>query len=79
MTSFEAGFIKYAKERGLPDQQAAYIFKRAMEHPGAQSMFKDMDEEDQHQSPDNLAALSDLLKQHYIHNDMGSAVEKIKI
>jgi hypothetical protein len=79
MTSFEAGFVKYAKERGLPDQQAAYIFKRAMEHPGAQNMFKDLDEEDQRQTPDNLAALSDLLQQHLIHNDMSGAVEKIKI
>lgn len=79
MTSFEAGFVKYAKESGLPDEQATYIFKRAMEHPGAQSMFKDLDEESQQQSPDNLAILSDLLKQHYLHDDIGNAVKKIKI
>jgi hypothetical protein len=42
-------------------------------------MFKDLDEEDQRQTPDNLAALSDLLKQHLVHNDMSGAVEKIKI
>ena len=44
MTSFEAGFVKYARECGLSDEKAAHIFKRAMEHPGAQHMFKDLSE-----------------------------------
>jgi hypothetical protein len=77
MTSFEAGFVKYAKECGLPNHKVAHIFKRAMEHPGAQAMFKDLDEETH--SPDNLAALSELLKQHLIHHEMAGAAQKIQL
>jgi hypothetical protein len=79
MTSFEAGFVKYAKECGLPDQQVAYIFKRAMEHPGAQGMFKDLNEEASAESPGSLSALSDLLKQHFIHDDMEATAKKIQL
>jgi len=79
MTSFEAGFFKCAEECGLPNQQAAHIFKRAMEYPGAKHMFKDLDEEPQAQSPDNLAALSALLKQHLLHSDMEIAAKKIQL
>lgn len=79
MTSFEAGFVKYAEECGLPAQQVAHIFKRAMEHPEAQAMFKDLAEESPHQAPGNLAALGDLLKQHFVHDDMEMAAKRIQI
>jgi hypothetical protein len=79
MTSFEAGFVKYAKECGLPDDQVAYIFKRAMDHPGAQQMFKDLNEDASIKSPDSMAVLSDLLQQHFIHNEMDTAAKKIKL
>jgi hypothetical protein len=79
MTSFEAGFVKYANECGLPDWQAAYMFKRAMTHPGAQAMFKELDAEEPAQSPSSLSALSDLLQQHLVHDEMGEAAKKIKL
>jgi len=79
MNSFEAGFIKYAEECGLSEQQGVHILKRAMEYPGAQAMFKDLDEEQHNQSPDNLAALTDLLKQHLVHSDMETAAKKIQL
>ena len=78
MTSFEAGFAKYAEECGLPNQRVAHIFKRAMEHPGAQALFKDLPEEDSSQSPTNLEALTDLLKQHTVHADMDAASKRIQ-
>ena len=79
MTCFEAGFVKYARECGLPDTQAAYIFKRAMEHPGAQDMFKDLDASPEQHSPDSLSTLGELLKHHLIHDDMDMATRKIQL
>lgn len=78
MTSFEAGFVKYAEECGLSDQKTAHILKRAMEHPGVQNMFKVLPEEVETQSPHNLASLGELLKQHLIDEDMGRTTKKIQ-
>lgn len=79
MTSFEAGFVKYAKECGLADQSVTQLFKRAMDHPGMQHMFKELPEETQPQSPDNLAALSEMLQQHLVHSDMETAAKRIQL
>jgi hypothetical protein len=42
-------------------------------------MFKDLDEEAPHQTPGNLAALGDLLKQHFVHDDMEATAKRIQM
>jgi hypothetical protein len=80
MTSFEAGFIKYAEECGLSYEKTVYTFKRAMEHPAALAMFKELPEEEEApQVPGNLEALSSLLQQQLVHDDMEGAAKKIQL
>ena len=79
MTSFEAGFIKYAQECGLSDEEAAHTLKRAMEYPGTQQMFKQLPEEDDVQQPEDLETLKQLLHQELIDKNMSSDMQSINI
>jgi hypothetical protein len=60
MTSFEAGFIKYAEECGLSNEQAAYILKRAADHPDTQELFKELPHTEE-ESGEDLDNLKDML------------------
>lgn len=40
MTSFEAGFLSFLSECGLPQKQASHILERAVAHPAAQELLK---------------------------------------
>jgi len=76
MTSFEAGFLKYAEEYGLSPEEAAHTLKRASDYPGTQEMFKKLPEEAaQNENPEELDQLSDLLKQH----EVDSHFQQIKL
>jgi hypothetical protein len=79
MTSFEAGFIKYARECGLSDDKATHILKRAMDHPGAEGMFRTLPEEEDHNSPDDLEMLTQLLKQELIDKQMSGETKTIQM
>ena len=72
MTCFEAGFVKYAQEYGLSEEEAARILKRALEYPAAHDMFKSLPEEgeDAQHTPDTLEALSEMLNQEKIDQEM---------
>lgn len=78
MTSFEAGFIKYAEECGLAPEAAAHVFKRAMEHPAAQNMFKELPE-DQNESHEDISVLAELLKQDLIDQQMTAGSKQIAV
>jgi hypothetical protein len=80
MVSFEAGFIKYATESGLSDQQAVQMLKRAMDYPGAQDMFKELPEEHEQQTnPGNMAVLADMVKQQLLHEQIGDYQKQIQL
>jgi hypothetical protein len=80
MTSFEAGFIKYARECGLSDDKTAHILKRAMDYPGAGGMFHTLPEEEEEQnSPEDLEMLTQLLKQELIDKQMSGETRTIKM
>ena len=80
MVSFEAGFIKYANESGLPTEQAVQMLKRAMEYPGAQDMFKALPaEHEEQQSPDHVAMLADMMKQQLLHEQIGDYQKQIQL
>jgi hypothetical protein len=72
MTSFEAGFFKYALERGFSESEAAHLLKQASEYPAAEQMFRSLpqQEEEQQHSPDELEALAELLKQKAIDSQL---------
>ena len=43
MNEFKAGFIKFAQDEcGLSANQAAHVWKRAMEYPGTDQMFNNL-------------------------------------
>jgi hypothetical protein len=75
MTSFEAGFIKYAKECGLPDAQVAHILKRAADHPAVQEIFKNLEGDD---SPEETEDLNDLWQQEAVDKQMSALNKKIQ-
>lgn len=81
MTSFEAGFIKYALEYGLSEQQAVHTLKRAAEYPGSEHIFKQLPQEsaEHEQSPEDLDVLSNLLKEEFMHSQMSGAKQKINL
>jgi hypothetical protein len=74
MTSFEAGFIKYAKECGLPDVQVAHILKRASDHPAVQGIFKNLDEDASVEDSENL---HDLWEQENVDKQMSALNQQI--
>lgn len=78
MTLFESGFIKQAQAQGLSFSEAVELLKRAMDHPAANSMFKQLpeDEEETHQ---DISHLADLLKQDLIDREMSTATRQIAI
>lgn len=66
MTAFEAGFIKYAQECGFSPEEALHLFKQASEYPAAEQMFRSLPNEGEQDSPDELEALTEMLKQKAI-------------
>lgn len=79
MTTFEVGFIDYAKENGLSEKQAAHFLKRAFDYPGTQEMFEDLPNNEQEHSPETLEPLMHLLKQEDIHNLLTDEHRKIHL
>jgi hypothetical protein len=81
MTSFEAGFIKQAEELGWPEAQASQLYKRASEYPGAEHLFKEMPAhgEAEGDTPEELDALSNLLKQELIDKNFSGATRHVQM
>jgi hypothetical protein len=79
MTSFEVGFLKYAEECGLSDDQAAHILKRALDYPGTADMFKTLPQKESTDSPEDLAVLANMLKQELVDKQFDGAVQQIKV
>ena len=90
MNEFEMGFIKYAEDYvGMSEAQARHIFKRAMDYPGSQAMFKNlMDEgtgstvqasQGMRYSPDELDVISQLMQQKEVEEQMNAVKKKISI
>ena len=68
MTSFEQGIVKHAQECGLPDEQVAYILKRAMDHPDSQRMLKQLPSGKE--QVDDTEQLGHLLAQHNVDSQI---------
>jgi hypothetical protein len=79
MTTFEVGFVDYAKENGLSEKQAAHFLKRAFEYPGTQGMFDTLPYNEQEQSPESLESLMHLFKQEDLHNLLTDEHRKIHL
>jgi hypothetical protein len=78
MTAFEAGFLTYANEYGLSDNQAAHILKRAMDYGSANQMFKSFPEEDI-QTPETMTVLANIMKHELLNNSMRAEKRKIML
>jgi hypothetical protein len=69
MTPFEAGFVKFALESGMSADEASQLYGRSMEHPGmAVDPFKRLgaEQQDTSHTPNTLANLAAMFKQHVI-------------
>jgi hypothetical protein len=77
MQLIQEGFLDYAKDSGLSDKEAAHIFKRALEYPGTEEVFKKLDitpTENKQPAPGEISALSKLIEQERVHSEL----QKIK-
>lgn len=79
MTSFEAGFVKYAMESGLSANQAAQAFKRASDHPGVQAYQARDKEDSENNKPSDLEVLANLLRQELIDAHYSNIKKKIEL
>lgn len=70
MTSFEAGFVKHAQECGFSRIEALHLLKQALEYPAAEQMFRVLPSEEEEHSPDELEALTEMLKQKAIASQL---------
>jgi hypothetical protein len=70
MTSFEAGFIKYARDCGLSDTQAVYILKRALDNPEMSDVVRKQPQGKE--SPEELDALKDVYEQDEVDKEMSN-------
>jgi hypothetical protein len=78
MTLFESGFVKQAQEQGLSFSEAVDFLKRAMDHPAANSMFKQLPE-DEEETDQDISHLAALLKQDLLDREMSTATKKIAV
>lgn len=76
MTSFEAGFLTYLSECGLPQKQASYILDRASSHPGIQELLKSSQDFSE-DSVETLDTFSNLYQQHSLDADMSAAFKQL--
>jgi hypothetical protein len=67
MTSFKAGFFKYAAEQGFSEAETEHLFKQAEEYPPTEQMFRDITPTEESSSPEELETLAELLKQHALN------------
>jgi hypothetical protein len=76
MLEFKQGFFAEALNNGLPEKQAAHMWKRAMDYPGAESMLKQLDIPDAkvpqalELHPEQLAQLSEIMQQQKVQEEM---------
>lgn len=69
MNSFSEGFLSFAKENGLPSEEATRILKRAFDHANVESMFKSLAPDDV-ENPEELDFLNNLSQQDLIDQEM---------
>lgn len=83
MSEFKLGFFEQAKECRLSEKQAAYIWKRALEYPGTEAMFKELDIKDNQDVAPGTAAemqeLSTILEQQKVHEEINKLKQQLGI
>ena len=79
MTCFESGFIKEASSQGFDQDYALVLLKRALEHPEASSMFKELPQDADGADPDSLEMLKEMFKQDLIDQQMQADKKKIML
>jgi hypothetical protein len=76
MVDFKQGFFAEALHNGLPEKQAAHMWKRALEYPGSESMLKQLDIPDEKAAipaelhTEQLEQLSEIMQQQKIQEEM---------
>lgn len=82
MDHFKAGFLKYATEIGVPENQALHLWKRALDYPGTEEVFKKLDiptVPQQEQDPEELETLSRLMEQEKVNQELQQIKQQLGI
>jgi hypothetical protein len=79
MTCFESGFIKEASTLGFDQDYAVALLKRALEHPEASSMFKQLPQDADGVDADSIEVLKEMLKQDLIDQQMQAGRKQIML
>lgn len=82
MNLIQSGFLKYAKECGVPENQALHLWKRATTYPGTEEVFKTLNmptaPESAHNS-EELEALSKLMEQEKVDAELQKMKQQLGI
>lgn len=78
MTSFEAGFLSYLTECGLPEKYASHILDRAAAHPQVQETIKAARQLPA-ESRDSLDVLSSISQLHNIDSYISKISSQINL
>jgi broad specificity polyphosphatase/5'/3'-nucleotidase SurE len=82
MDHFKAGFQKYATECGVPESQALHLWKRALDYPGTEEVFKNLNiptVPQQEQSPEELETLAKLMEQEKVNQELQQMKQQLGI
>jgi hypothetical protein len=80
MNSFEVGFVKHAQECGFSRPEALHLLKQSLEYPPTAQMFRELPGEEEEHSPEELEALTEMLKQKAIASQLHlSDVHKVSL
>lgn len=77
------GFLKYATECGVPEEQALHLWKRAVSYPGTEEVFKNLNISNapttQEETPEDLDALAKLMEQEKVNSELQKIKQQLGI
>ena len=82
MDYLQTGFIDYATNSGLSQDEAAHLWKRAMDYPGTAGVFKQLDNNQNETAsihPEELSHLSKLMEQEKVQQELQSIKQQLGI
>jgi hypothetical protein len=82
MDYLKTGFIDHATNSGLSQDEAAYLWKRAMDYPGTSGVFKQLDNNQNETAsihPEELSSLSKLMEQEKVQKELQAIKQQLGI
>jgi hypothetical protein len=88
MDLVKLGFLKYASECGVSEPQALHLWKRALDYPGTEQVFKNLNTSSPplessptpvQENPEDLDMLSKLMEQEKVNTELQQIKQQLGI